>query len=726
MAEFFFFFSQDPTGTKSEFARVPAIPVELECDTCTARDEFGVCLTVRLCRAMECNVPAAPGLIPQTVTCELSFGPDYPITEQNTFLYYFTAGTVTHLDISGGPVQGGTIIGVHGTNFIDAPSVLCQFGAGALYTDSVLNSPSFYVSSELILCEVPPCNKQLMREDVSVCDTCNYCDITVRVTMNVRDFLPGAPIFSYRPLPDPSGIKPIRGPAAADIGNIVTISGKDFSPIGSGIFPVNGLSCKFGESIVPGMWHPTLCDPSNRTCDHMTCTPPRNNASVEVKVYVAIDGQQFVPVNKTTERILGVVTTTVFNSFGYFSATTASPPYALSDGGAVIRISGVLLGGGEGGGCKFITSNGTFYSAGRGIGSQVECVTPALPDGDHNVSVSLDHASYNFTQRDYSPPLVALFSYPTPVVTRIIPTRGYSTGGITVTVIGTGFWDSPLIQCKFGPDIAPSATFFNTTMVICSSPPSNETVPVDVSFNAQQFSNDSIQYVNYRRPVVESIFPQRIPADTTEYIVISGLYFKAFEMGIRCLFVSDSSTSLIVGVPWGPNLRQVRCQAPPGPAGSIHLVYVAIDGVQFSLARMPLYHYSVEGIYPFTGPTTGGTVITASGSFLGGEVQPTCQFIAQQDLHLEGTSNSSIYSAIVANDGGVGFTDGNYSLIMGECIDGADVVSDIEIVSVSGGFVPDGEHFPFLFFPFLFFFLPWILELSASKLCQFSCASRGR
>lgn len=409
------------------------------------------------------------------------------------------------------------------------------------------------------------------------------------------------------------------------------------------------------------------------------------------QVYVAIDGQQFVAVNKTTVRVLGVETTTIKDAYGYYSVSTVYPPYALSSGGAVIRVTGNLLDNNQGGACRFFTSNGTLYApATVPAAGFVECVTPKVPDGNHNISVSLDSNVYAYTARDYSLPDAKLYSYPTPVVLQAIPTRGYSTGGTTVSVIGTGFWNSPLIKCKFGPLIAPTAVFFNTTMVICTTPPSNDTVPVEVTFNAQQFSNNSVQYVNYRRPVVASIFPKRVPADTTEFIVITGLYFKSFEMGITCLFVSPRGNAFVKGIEWGPNLEQIRCQAPPSSGGTFSLIYVSIDGIQFSTASMPLFHYDLTGLSPFTGPITGGTVITVGGSYLSGESAPSCQFIAQKGLSLVGTTNLSIYSAIV-NAPGSGFLDGAYNLSLGACYDSFDVVSDIEIVSITGGYLPDGK-----------------------------------
>ena len=62
-----------------------------------------------------------------------------------------------------------------------------------------------------------------------------------------------------------------------------------------------------------------------------------------------------------------------------------------------------------------------------------------------------------------------------PVLSYIDPAFGPPGGGINVTVIGNGFFDSPFLQCKFG-NIFVSAEFINETFITCAVPPGQDTV----------------------------------------------------------------------------------------------------------------------------------------------------------------------------------------------------------------------------------------------------------
>jgi hypothetical protein len=296
---------QSQQKTPSEYVRVPARAEEADCDECPARDEFDRCLVIRTCRAMHCTVPPAPNLLAQPMIVELSFGPLYPLTAQRLRMYYFTVATVTGIDVSAGPFSGGTNIIVSGTDFINAPSVYCQFGGGAEFSFMSLYSPARYISTEKIMCTVPPCSlSRIVASNSPTCPgTCTFCAVKVRVTMNERDLIAGEPDFLYRPTPRPSRVFPVRAPAAMSPTSPVTIVGADFSAVGSSTVagPITsstplGLSCRFGDLRVPASLDAS-CSAANSTCGVINCVPPASNRSVGVTVSVAIDGQQFVPLN---------------------------------------------------------------------------------------------------------------------------------------------------------------------------------------------------------------------------------------------------------------------------------------------------------------------------------------------------------------------------------------------------------------------------------------------
>ena len=682
----------------AEYATTPTYVLFGDCDECPARDENDKCVIERFCRMMRCRVPAAPTPIGQAVTVELSFGPMYPLTQQGTNVYYFSSADIRNSSVSVGPTTGGTVITMSGSGFVNSPDLLCQFGNPAEgYSPDLLHAQAHFIDSKTIACVVPECDTaKIVGPDILNCSSCRFCNVKIRVTMNQRDFVDGELHFWYRPVPTPQRVFPVRAPANAVVTNLVTITGLNFSDPGGG----NNvrLSCKFGASVVPASVPPeckgrntefvglncsalgeNVTCPSPEFCSRIFCVPPSNPAADFVDVFVSVDGQQFYKLSTVTGR----------DRFGYYSVAGLTPEYVLSRGGAVVRLEGANLDKGADYACLF-TGNGTrrFASASSISETEMECSVPSLVLGGYSASASLDPRNLSYEERDFTTDYVSFATFAEAYVTALQPTRGQAAGGVQVTVTGTGFWDSPLLQCAFGGVVAPSAVFVDNTTILCTSPKRNGTFAVEVSFNRQEFSNGSVLYNGYLVPRVRSVLPRQLPAETSQRVRLSATDLEDFET-LACLFssVPPASRWKRFSVPATFVDRQTLvCQFPPSPGNSEVAVEVSLDGIQVSSNAVNMRYYDVAGIDPIVAQLQGGTVMDVQGHNLAdGDAPPLCLFAAQPGLDLENSTRAVIY-AVYVDAGGAGYADGVYEAEVTSCIDGNGTVYDITVDTVAQGY----------------------------------------
>ena len=81
------------------------------------------------------------------------------------------------------------------------------------------------------------------------------------------------------------------------------------------------------------------------------------------------------------------------------------------------------------------------------------------------------------------------------VSAEISPQSGPITGGTVVSIGGQNFFRSHLLRCSFGDVTDVYATYVNESTLLCISPPhAAGNVSVEVSVNAQDYTNDGIQF----------------------------------------------------------------------------------------------------------------------------------------------------------------------------------------------------------------------------------------
>ena len=93
-----------------------------------------------------------------------------------------------------------------------------------------------------------------------------------------------------------------------------------------------------------------------------------------------------------------------------------------------------------------------------------------------DVSIAVE---ISFNGLDFSSQGVLFYFYDDPIVTRVLPPRGPSSGGTKVHVQGTNFYQSDLLECNFG-GLRVSAEWISRTDILCTSPAINFVPEVQV------------------------------------------------------------------------------------------------------------------------------------------------------------------------------------------------------------------------------------------------------
>ena len=225
--------------------------------------------------------------------------------------------TVASVYPSVGPVVGGTVVAVHGSNFVDASSLACVFGDEAASTGR-------WVSSSTVECVAPPSEGSA------------ETSVAVAVTNNGADFIVTEGItFQYVAAPTVEAMSPLYGPIGG--GTLVTISGKGFG------FSTNA-ACRFGAHIVPAAYV---------SSEKLLCaTPPSSTETVPV--HIRNWGYEFVDTKFTFAFAPVLYMDSIVPSHGPISGGTS---VAISGGVFRSNVSYTCDFGGQAVAAKYVTSS---------------------------------------------------------------------------------------------------------------------------------------------------------------------------------------------------------------------------------------------------------------------------------------------------------------------------------------------------------------------------------
>lgn len=458
----------------------------------------------------------------------------------------------TLISPTSGPQSGGTPITIAGSGFTQSVSLVVRFGSSVV--------PASWVSNSRIVCLTPA--SVLVGPSL------------VFVSSDGDSFSVSPLTYIFYSLVQVSALVPPTGPA----GVVVTLMGVFPS------LPTLAARCRFGTSSEPAL---------EASVSFIKCPFPNGVGSLQVSV--AMNGVDFEPSHRFFDGI---------------EAYALEPALGPSRGGTDVIVSGV----------GFSTSISTWrcrygdisVSAQALSSVQMKCKSPPnllSPAAKVNIGVSYDNVF--FTNGSTS----VFQYYPDPIVGSILPFAGATTGGLIVTVIGSGFVPQvgKPVNCRFGVAATVTAIVISPTQLTCQAPAGSGTAKVEVSLNDLDYTTNGhvFSYV-----AVDKLEPSMgsFPGGTS--VTLSGTGFS-LGSSFRCLFgtVASLSVTRIDGA-------RISCVAPPlmvdvSVARIPVTTLLSVNGGA-DYASGPTYIYYAPPTITFmgriSGPSAGGTNVTISGS----------------------------------------------------------------------------------------------------------------
>ncbi len=471
-------------------------------------------------------------------------------TQAFTLVIAQPAPTVTALSPASGPAFTATVVTITGTGFSTT-------GGATTVTFGTMPATNVLCSSTTTCTATSP--------------FAGSGTVSVRVTTGGQTSADTvADDFTYIAALFVGAVSPTSGPSAG--GTVVTITGGGFSTSGA-------TTATFGTTPAT-----VLCS-STTTC---TATSPAGTGTVNVRITTG--GQTSAG--------------TSLDLFTYVAGPTVSalsPASGPSAGGTVVTITG----GG------FSTSGATTVTFGTTPATNVLCsstttCTATSPAGTGTASVRLTVGGQ--TSADT---VADDFTYiAAPFVTGLSPTSGPSAGGTVVTITGGGFsTTSGATTVTFGTTVATNVLCSSTTTCTATSPTGTGTVNVRITTGGQTSAGTSLDLFTYvAAPTVTGLSPTSGPsAGGTTVFIVGTNFTTATTISFGGTAVTQgayvSSTQFSVVSPAGTGVVDVLATT-----AGVTSVNTAAD--DFTYIAAP----TVTSISPTSGPSTGGTVVTITGS----------------------------------------------------------------------------------------------------------------
>jgi IPT/TIG domain-containing protein len=374
--------------------------------------------------------------------------------------------------------------------------------------------------------------------------------------------------------PTISSVSPNSGPKAG--GTVVTITGTNFT---------GATTVKFGSNAAAGF---TVNSPTS-----ITATSPA----------AAIPGT--VDITVTTSS--GTSFTSPNDHFAYLGPPTVSsvsPNSGPKSGGTAVTITGTGFTGATG--VKFGTVAATSFTV-----NSATSITATSPAGISPIAVDVTVTTPNGTSGTTPSDR---FTYFVATVTGVSPSSGPQGGGTTVTVTGTHLDDATGV--RFGTQSTTAFTVDSPTQLTVTSPaaPAPGTVDVIViGSSGTSSASTSDRYTYLAPPRITAVSPSSGPKAGGNPVTITGANFSG---ATAVKFGSNDATSFTVD-----SDGQITAVAPASALATT--VDVRVTSPNGTSAFTPVDHYTyvvpaVSAVAPASGPLSGGTVVTITGSHLDG------------------------------------------------------------------------------------------------------------
>ncbi len=276
--------------------------------------------------------------------------------------------------------------------------------------------------------------------------------------------------------------------------------------------------------------------------------------------------------------------------------TSISPTSGPTAGGTTVTITGSGFTGatsvdfGSVGATSFNVVSDTQVSAISPPGTSTVDVTVTTPNG-----ISATSTADKFTYQA------------APTITSISPTSGPTAGGTTVTITGSGFTGATSVD--FGSVGATSFSVVSDTQVSAISPPGTGSVDVTVTTpNGISATSTADKFTYTVGPTITSISPTLGPTTGGTTVTITGTGFTgatavAFGTTMAAYSVISSTRIQVISPQNAFGIVDITVTTPNGTSATS-------TADKFTYQAAP----TITSISPTSGPTTGGTTVTITGT----------------------------------------------------------------------------------------------------------------
>ncbi|MBF6150246.1 IPT/TIG domain-containing protein [Nocardia nova] len=275
-------------------------------------------------------------------------------------------------------------------------------------------------------------------------------------------------------------------------------------------------------------------------------------------------------------------------------------------------------------------------------------ITAIAPSGTGTVQVTVSNAGGTSNGASYTYVTV-------PALTSIAPTTGPATGGTTVTLSGTGL--SAVTGVVFGAVPATSFTIVSDTQVTAVAPAGTGTVAVKVT--SATGSSNALPFTYVGVPVVISVSPNAGPVTGGTVVTLTGTGFTgaigvSFGGTPATLFFVLSDNRILAIAPAGTGTVPVTVATAAGTSAGIAFTYLPVP--------------TLVSISPASGPVSGGTTVTLTGTGFTGAtavffgILPATSFTINSDTQITAVAPPGLGTAPVTvttaagTSNAVGFT----------------------------------------------------------------------
>lgn len=359
--------------------------------------------------------------------------------------------------------------------------------------------------------------------------------------------------------------------------------------------------------------------------------------------YIDFDGQHITPSSTTSTQITvfspghgaGLVHIRVETTAGR-SGETAADNYTYMNVPTVTSVSPST--GGTAGGTS-VTIHGVGLTGTTAVLFGESSVGPTWVDATTVIAQAPSHAAGAVHVRVTNPGGTSatssgdLFTYVSngPVVTGVSPRFGPTSGGSVITIAGSGFLGAAYVS--FGSAHVVPASVTDTSIVVVAPAHAAGVVHLRVTAGGTTSPSTSADDFTYTAgyPLVSAVSPRSGPTSGGTVVTISGTGFS----GATSVLFSDVAVA-----PSSVSETQIVVVAPAHGAGLVHLLVTTPVGTS---VETPLDDYTygtgfpqILEISPNTGPSSGGTLVTISGTGLS-----TAVSVAFGDVLVAPVSSSS-------------------------------------------------------------------------------------